>query len=108
MKTVVIAGTRRSGGGSARDAAAAGETARRESSPRARSTDVDTAEVLRRINAVNAYEVPDLDLRKDDNYAQTSEDVEPFGGVKPYKEHFLLQMEYTGPGPGHPRAGARR
>jgi len=60
--------------------------------------DEDTAEILRRINSVSAYDVPDLELRKDDNYARTPEDVEPFGGVKPYKEHFLLQMEYTGPG----------
>jgi ABC-type branched-subunit amino acid transport system substrate-binding protein len=60
--------------------------------------DQDTREVLRRVNSVSAYEVPDLGLRKDDNYAHTPEDVEPFGGVKPFKEHFLLQMEYTGPG----------
>jgi ABC-type branched-subunit amino acid transport system substrate-binding protein len=60
--------------------------------------DPDTAEVLRRINSVSAYEVPDLNLRKDQNYAHTPEDIEPFGGVKPYMEHFLLQMEYTGPG----------
>jgi len=60
--------------------------------------DPDTAEVLRRINSVSAYEVPDLKLRKDENYANTPEDVEPFRAVKPYKEHFLLQMEYTGPG----------
>ncbi len=60
--------------------------------------DVDTAEVLRKINAVDAYEVPDLGLRKDHNYAGTSEDVEPFSGIRPFKEHFLLQMEYTGPG----------
>jgi branched-chain amino acid transport system substrate-binding protein len=60
--------------------------------------DPDTAEVLRRINSASAYEVPDLKLRKDENYANTPEDVEPFRAVKPYKEHFLLQMEYTGPG----------
>ena len=60
--------------------------------------DPDTAEVLRRINSVNAYQVPDLKLRKDDNYANTPQDVEPFGAVKPYKEHFLLQIEYTGAG----------
>jgi len=60
--------------------------------------DEDTAEVLRRVNAVSAYEVPELNLRKDNNYGQTSEDLEPFGAVKPYMEHFLLQMEYTGPG----------
>ncbi len=50
-------------------------------------------EVLRKINSVSAYEVPDLKLREDENYANTPEDVEPFGHVKPYKEHFLLQIE---------------
>ena len=60
--------------------------------------DPDTAEVLRRVNSVDAYEVPDLDLKKETNYAHTSEDVAPFGGVEPYREHFLEQMEYTGPG----------
>ncbi len=60
--------------------------------------DEHTREVLKRINAVSAYEVPDLSLRREQNYAKTSTDVEPFGAVKPYKEHFLLQMEYTGPG----------
>jgi ABC-type branched-subunit amino acid transport system substrate-binding protein len=54
--------------------------------------------VLDKINAAGPYETPDLEVRKDDNYAQTAEDVEPFSGVKPHKEHFLLQMEYTGPG----------
>jgi branched-chain amino acid transport system substrate-binding protein len=60
--------------------------------------DPDTAEVLRRINSASAYEVPDLDLKREANYAHTPEDVEPFGGVKPYTEHFLMQLEYTGPG----------
>ncbi len=60
--------------------------------------DEDTAELLRRINAASAYETPDLELQQDSNYGKTAEDVEPFAGVKPYKEHFLLQMEYTGPG----------
>lgn len=60
--------------------------------------DPETAELLRRLNAAGPYEVPDLKLRKDDNYARTPQDVEPFGGVKPYKEHFLLQMEYAGAG----------
>lgn len=55
-------------------------------------------EVLRKINSVSAYEVPDLGLREDENYAKTAQDVEPFGHVKPFKEHFLLQIEYTGPG----------
>jgi ABC-type branched-subunit amino acid transport system substrate-binding protein len=60
--------------------------------------DEDTLEVLRRINAVGPYEVPDLRLLRETNYARTAADVEPFGAVRPYKEHFLLQMEYTGPG----------
>ncbi len=55
-------------------------------------------EILEKINSVDAYQVPDLGVQKDDNYASTPQDVEPFGAVKPYKEHFLLQMEYTGPG----------
>ena len=60
--------------------------------------DPDTAEVLGKINSVSAYEVPDLELREDEIYAKTSQDFEPFGHVKPYKEHFLVQMVYTGPG----------
>jgi ABC-type branched-subunit amino acid transport system substrate-binding protein len=55
-------------------------------------------EVLQAINSVSAYEVPDLRLKRDQNYAKTAVDVEPFSGVKPFKEHFLEQMEYTGPG----------
>ena len=62
------------------------------------SIDPDTAEVLRRINSVDAYEVPELDLQVDTDYARTSEDVAPFGGEEPYRRHFLEQMEYTGPG----------
>jgi ABC-type branched-subunit amino acid transport system substrate-binding protein len=60
--------------------------------------DRQTAEALKKINSVNAYQVPDLGLREDQIYAKTSQDVEPFGYVKPYKEHFLLQIEYTGAG----------
>lgn len=60
--------------------------------------DPETLEVLRKINSVSAYEVPDLGLREDDIYAKTAQDVEPFRHVRPFKEHFLLQMEYTGPG----------
>ena len=47
---------------------------------------------------VGPYEVPELELQKDDNYAHSAVDVEPFRYVTPYKEHFLEQMEYTGPG----------
>jgi branched-chain amino acid transport system substrate-binding protein len=54
--------------------------------------------ILERINSVGPYEVPDLPLKTNQNYAYSSADVEPFGAVKPFKEHFLVQMEYTGPG----------
>ena len=64
--------------------------------------DPETVEVLRKINSVSAYEVPDLGLREDENYAKTTRDVSPFRHVEPYKEHFLLQMEYTGPGRAKP------
>jgi branched-chain amino acid transport system substrate-binding protein len=57
-----------------------------------------TDKVLDEINAVDAYHVPRLDLRQDKNYANTTQEVDPFRGVKPYKRHFLLQLEYTGPG----------
>jgi branched-chain amino acid transport system substrate-binding protein len=55
-------------------------------------------EVLEKINSVSAYEVPDLGLKEVQDYARTPDDVEPFGGITPFKDHFLLQMEYTGPG----------
>jgi len=60
--------------------------------------DEHTAEVVEKINAVSAYEVPKLPLKEDENYAETASEFEPFRHVKPYKEHFLVQMEYTGPG----------
>lgn len=60
--------------------------------------DPETREVLRKINSVDAYEVPDLTLKEDKNYARTTQDFEPYRHVKPFKEHFLTQMEYTGPG----------
>jgi len=64
--------------------------------------DPETTELLQKINSASAYEVPDLGLRQDTIYAKTAQDVEPFRHVKPYKEHFLLQMEYTGPGRAKP------
>ena len=64
--------------------------------------DPDTAEVLRRIDAAGAYGIPDIKLKSEQNYASTPTDVEPYGGVKPYKEFFLLQMEYAGAGRGIP------
>ena len=47
---------------------------------------------------VGPYQVPALALKKDHNYAHSATDVEPFRHVTPFKEHFLEQMEYTGPG----------
>jgi len=64
--------------------------------------DKDTREVLKKIDSVSPYEVPDLKLRKDSDYAHTSRDVGPYSHVKPFKKHFLLQMEYTGPGRAKP------
>ncbi len=60
--------------------------------------DEDTQRVLDAIEESGAGGALELDLAKDENYAGTSTDVEPFRHVKPFKEHFLLQMEYTGPG----------
>jgi len=58
----------------------------------------EVRELLRKIDSVNAHQVPNLGIKKDSNYAGTSQDVEPFSGITPFKEHFLEQMEYTGPG----------
>lgn len=54
--------------------------------------------LLEKINSVDAWQVPPLGVRKDDNYAATPADIEPFSGVKPFKENFLEQIEYTGAG----------
>ncbi len=67
--------------------------------------DNDTAEVLRRINGLTPYQVPDLRLKQDTVYANTPVDYEPYGAIKPYKEHFLKQMEYTGAGRSIPEPG---
>ncbi|MFZ9024417.1 MAG: hypothetical protein ACO3BO_06685, partial [Anaerohalosphaeraceae bacterium] len=59
-----------------------------------------TAEMIQAIHEAGYYKVPDLALKRDENYAATSDEFEPFGGLKPYKEHFLEQLEYTGSGRG--------
>jgi branched-chain amino acid transport system substrate-binding protein len=59
-------------------------------------------EVLAKIDAAGTYGVPDLGLKKDDNYARTAADLEPFSGQRPFKENFLEQMEYWGSGRGIP------
>jgi ABC-type branched-subunit amino acid transport system substrate-binding protein len=70
--------------------------AQEESAP-AEETPLDTETILEAID-VGPYEVPDLPLKTNTNYGASAEDVEPFGHVTPYREHFLEQMEYTGPG----------
>jgi branched-chain amino acid transport system substrate-binding protein len=59
--------------------------------------DLETGEIVEAID-VGPYEVPDLPLKRTDNYASSPVDVLPYGHVEPYFEHFLEQMEYTGPG----------
>ena len=60
--------------------------------------DPAVAAVLEIINSLGPSEVPQLGLKKAENYALTAEDVSPFSGITPFKRHFLEQMEYTGPG----------
>ncbi|MGO8746807.1 MAG: ABC transporter substrate-binding protein [Thermoguttaceae bacterium] len=58
-------------------------------------------DVLKAINALGPYQAPDLPLKTDQNYAHIPDRYRPFGqfgGVKPFKEHFREQIEYTGPG----------
>jgi len=64
------------------------------------AVDIDpgTRDVLDKINSAGPYDVPELELRETRTYAQGAREVEPFRHVKPYKTHFLRQMEYTGPG----------
>lgn len=58
-----------------------------------------TLSILERINRVGPYQVPDLPLRVDPIYAETPPELDPFGKLtQPFKRHFLIQMEYTGPG----------
>jgi hypothetical protein len=54
------------------------------------------------IDAAGVHGVPDIELREDHNYARTSAEVAPYRDVKPWKENFLLQMAYNGPGRGTP------
>ncbi|MGB6854627.1 MAG: ABC transporter substrate-binding protein, partial [Thermoanaerobaculia bacterium] len=61
------------------------------------SPTLDTRTIVEEID-VGPYELPDLPLRKSSNYGSSAVDVEPYGHVTPYFEHFLEQMEYTGPG----------
>jgi ABC-type branched-subunit amino acid transport system substrate-binding protein len=64
--------------------------------------DPKVLELVKKLDAADTYVPPQMNLKKDENYAGTAEDREPFAGVKPFKENFLLQMEYTGSGRGIP------
>ncbi|MHC4399059.1 MAG: ABC transporter substrate-binding protein [Planctomycetota bacterium] len=65
--------------------------------------DPETLEILRKINAAGPYEVPDLGLKQDENYAHTPDHMAPYEDFpNPFKRHFLLQLEYTGPGRAKP------
>lgn len=64
--------------------------------------DPATIKRMKKIDAAGAHGVPDLELKKDERYAHTAEELEPYGYEKPYKEYFLEQMVYTGPGRAKP------
>lgn len=64
--------------------------------------DSEAVEAMKKIEAVGAHGVPDLELKVDQRYAHTLDELQPFGHVKPYKKHFLEQMVYTGPGRAKP------
>lgn len=70
--------------------------------PPNRVDDPVVEKLLEELDSISAYEAPSIPLREDRNYAKTAADVEPFSGVTPYKEHFLKQMEYLGPGRAKP------
>ena len=63
--------------------------------------EAELGELLRRID-VGPYRVPALSLRRDTDYTRSSDDVEPFRHIAPFKEHFLEQLQYTGPGRAYP------
>jgi ABC-type branched-subunit amino acid transport system substrate-binding protein len=63
-----------------------------------RAEDITVEDIIQELDGIGPYEQPDLPLKQNQNYAGSSADVEPYGGVKPYKEHFLQQMAYTGAG----------
>ena len=65
--------------------------------PRVAREDADLERLLDAID-VDAYRVPELALQRNTNYAFSPEEFEPFRHVPPYMEHFLEQLEYTGPG----------
>jgi len=61
----------------------------------------EAQKILKAID-VDAYTLPNLPLKRDNVYAHSPVDVVPYRHVKPFKEFFLDQMEYTGPGRAKP------
>ena len=82
--------------------ATAAEKADAKASKPASPANGGTARTVEEINAAGTYGIPNLELKNDENYARTSQELEPFRHVQPYKEHFLEQMVYSGPGRGLP------
>ncbi len=80
----------------------AAETTKPPVSPEPMGADPATARIVKEVEAAGVYGTPDLELKIDENYAKTANELEPFRHVKPYKEHFLEQMVYYGPGRGVP------
>jgi len=64
----------------------------------ASDVDPDTRAILDKINAAGPYDIPPLKLKQARTYGVGVPEVDPFRHVKPYKTHFLSQMEYTGSG----------
>lgn len=81
------------------------KTAKTKAAAAIEATDEEAARILKGINGLSPYETPKLPLKINTNYANETEDVEPYGGVKPYKRFFLTQIEYTGPGRAIPEPG---
>jgi ABC-type branched-subunit amino acid transport system substrate-binding protein len=69
-----------------------------EGEPERELIDPGIGKVISEINSLNPYQTPNLPLREDKNYARTKDDLEPFRHVHPFKQHFLQQLRYTGPG----------
>lgn len=67
--------------------------------------DAEAQRILKGLEGLTAYKTANLPLKIDTNYGSTPEDIEPYGGVKPYKRHFLIQMDYTGAGYETPEPG---
>jgi ABC-type branched-subunit amino acid transport system substrate-binding protein len=55
-------------------------------------------ELLLRLQSMGPYDLLEIPPRKDASYAGIPEELVPYGGVEPFRRHFLEQMEYTGPG----------